>query len=202
MRRGKKNPGLHMHHEGPCTDNSTHGPTAAKEFALEQTGEDLLVDENGEHRGDDVAMFLSLPTSDGDSKGANRIIRRQAEIIGEEALGQLEQAPCNNHCGKNLTKSFCTLKKKETSFGGVGGLENGRIGALLHDVKHHLKMLRKETWVEGLEPTEAQVAETEKCIMNVIAHHCGDHSGCKDEDICPCPVLVLVVKFILKLGAG
>jgi hypothetical protein len=55
-------------------------------------------------------------------------------------------------------------------------LENRRIGALLHDVKHHLKMLRKVTQVEGLEPTEAQVAETEKCTVNVISHHCGDHS--------------------------
>jgi hypothetical protein len=38
--------------------------------------------------------------------------------------------------------------------------------------------------VEGLEPTEAQVAKTEKHIVNVIPHHCGDHSGCKDGEIC------------------
>ena len=185
MKAGERNPGLFLgKHEGECTSNSMNGPSVAEEFMLEEMGRDLLLDCEGTHLGDLLALFICYPTSDGDSKGANRLINKQAEIIGEEAEGQSQTLPCATHTGKNLNKSFYTLRKKDPSFRGIGGLENSRISAVGWDVKQCLKELKTESWDLHCEPTAAQVAATEKRILNVFPHHCGDHSGCTDGERC------------------
>jgi hypothetical protein len=75
IRDSKKNTSLFLgKHKGECTCNSMNGPAVAEEFMMETVGRDLLVDTDGNYRGDDLALFVCFPTSDGDSKGANRLV--------------------------------------------------------------------------------------------------------------------------------
>jgi hypothetical protein len=148
-----------------------YGPSIAEEFLLEQLGHDFLLDENGIYHGDRRALFLCFPTSDGDSKGANRLMRKQVSIIGPEAIGQSERLPCSGHVGKNFAESLYKLKENDKTFSGVGGLENGRIAAILHDIKMHLKVLKINSWDVNKGPTEEQTIATEKKVLNVLPHH-------------------------------
>jgi hypothetical protein len=78
---------------------------------LEDIGCDLLVDESGKFRGDDIALFVSCPRSDGDSKGACHIVKAQQGIVGAAADGKSEGTPCVTHVGKNSTSIFTSCGK-------------------------------------------------------------------------------------------
>ena len=143
IRQGEKNVSSFVgQHSGRCTANSLHGPAVAEEHMLEAMGRDLLVDKQGEYLGDDVALFVSVATSDGDSKGAKRLTKAQEKIIGEAANGKATTSNCVTHVGKNLNKSFYKMKENDSTYGGVGGLENGRISAIGWDIKMCLRELK------------------------------------------------------------
>ena len=103
-------------------------------------GRDLLLDKDGNFHPDDMLIFMSDPTSDGDSKGRNRLVREQAKIIGAAAIGQSgNSAGCVTHVTKNLNNDMHKIKKEDSSFSGLGGLENDRTKATSHDANTHLK---------------------------------------------------------------
>jgi hypothetical protein len=80
--RDKKDPRAFIsQHEGECSRTSKNSPAVAEEFALASTGTRLLVDESGNFRGDQEAVFLKIVIRDGDSKGANRLIQSQVDVI-------------------------------------------------------------------------------------------------------------------------
>ena len=48
-----------MAHEGFCYRNSKYNPASAVEYQAKEVARDLLVDEDGNYRGDDVAIFAA-----------------------------------------------------------------------------------------------------------------------------------------------
>eukprot|EP00562_Extubocellulus_spinifer_P035642 CAMPEP_0178683350 /NCGR_PEP_ID=MMETSP0699-20121125/2262_1 /TAXON_ID=265572 /ORGANISM="Extubocellulus spinifer, Strain CCMP396" /LENGTH=540 /DNA_ID=CAMNT_0020327949 /DNA_START=236 /DNA_END=1858 /DNA_ORIENTATION=+ len=75
----------HMKHGGVCYRNSKCGPGTAEEPSAEQAAEEFLLNDAGEYRGDDTAIFLDEVVSDNDTRAPNKFIAKQAEIIGENA---------------------------------------------------------------------------------------------------------------------
>ena len=179
IRQGNKDISLLKgNHGGECTCNSDDAVAIAEEFMLEKIGTELLVDEQGNIRPDSESIFISVPTSDGDSKGSHRLVGAQAKVIGGEADGQTEDAICTTHVKKNLTKAFHKLRKNDPSLRGGGGLTNDRIMAVSYDIHQNLLHLKLESWDVGHPPTDDQVTAAADSIMNVIDHHCGDHTNC------------------------
>jgi hypothetical protein len=186
--REGKDPLMHLRqHDGPCTSNSRCGPAQAEERAMAICGEDLLRDENGNYRGNKQAIFLGTTVSDGDSKGAHRLLQKQAEIIGPAALGRAERSPCLGHSSKCLSNAMYNIKKVDASFGGIGGLENDRIKAILCDINLHTRLLGSKINVLP-KPSSAEadkhISNALKGIKAVVPHHCGIHSGCVGADHC------------------
>ena len=185
IRDGDENPSLRKGtHKGPCSNNSIHGPAVSEEFALEQIGENLLVNEEGESLGDDEALFMCFPISDGDSKGAHRLMARQAAIVGSAATGQSERLPCSGHVGKNLGKGLHKIKAADFTISGEGLLESERIKSIQTYIHTHLLKLKNASWDKGEKPTTEMIQETNASIMNVVPHMCGNHRNCKDEELC------------------
>lgn len=94
---------------------------------LEAIGQELLLDKDGNCLGDDLALFTCSPTSNGDSKGANRTVQQQLEATGPEARGQSKWLPCSTHVGKNFNKALFWERKAHADLHGVGGLETACI---------------------------------------------------------------------------
>lgn len=46
------------------------------------------------------------------------------------------------------------------------------------------KHLETAWWDLGRAPTREQITETKRQILNIIPHHCSDHSGCNDPEKC------------------
>lgn len=185
IRRGDENPSLSVgDHLGECTGNSVHGPAVSEELALEEVGELLLLDENGMYLGDEEALFLSLPVTDGDTKGALRLMTRQMAIIGDVALDKAERSPCCTHVSKNMVGGLYKLKTDDTTMAGKGLLEPGRIKQLRSYVHTHLRRLKAVSWDQDRGPTEDQIDKTFCDINNILPHVCGDHRNCKDESLC------------------
>ena len=181
-------------HDGPRMSNSQRGPAQAEEQALAICGEDLLPDKNGSHRGNKQAIFLGTTVSDGDSKGAHRLVRKQAETIGPAVLGRAEQSPCSGHSSKCLSNAVRNIKKADASFGGVGGLENDRIKATLCDINPHVRLLGGKTNAQPKRSSaeaDKRASNALKGIKAVMPCHCGIHSGCVGADQCGCLALKL-----------
>lgn len=58
-----------MEHEGKCYRNSKNGPAVSEEYSCVEAGRRLLLDENGNIRPDEEAVFLCKLTSDNDTRG-------------------------------------------------------------------------------------------------------------------------------------
>jgi len=114
LKRGEKNLALFLgKHDGECTSNSMNGPSVMEEFMLEDLGQELLADKDGNCLGGNLALFMCCPTSDGDSKESNQLAQAQFHEISEEAHGQSEKLPCSTHVGENLNKSHCNLQQRK-----------------------------------------------------------------------------------------
>ena len=125
IQSGEKNVGLHKgKHSSPCSSNSIWGPSISEEHQLEEMGRDLLLDKDGNFHPDDMLIFTSDPTRDGDSKVRNRLVREQAKIIGAAAMGQSgNSAGCVTHVTKNLNNDMCKIKRKIPVLGVLVGLK-------------------------------------------------------------------------------
>jgi hypothetical protein len=188
--RDKKDPRAFIgQHEGECSRTSKNSPAVAEEFALASTGTRLLVDESGKYRGDEEAVFLKIVIRDGDSKGANRLIQSQVDVIGSPAAGRAVGEPDHGHVTKNLVKALYKVQKEHRSMKGKGGLENERIAAIVGDVKKCVKWLSIEikdiaTDIDTTIYVSGKVAECLKMLAAIVPHHCADHSKCISRERC------------------
>ena len=162
-----------MAHRGRCYKNTTHGVSVSEEYAAIEAGRRLLLDDNGDYRGDDSAVFLNVVVSDNDVNAPTNFIREQYEIIGEAAEGKAEHIPDIGHVIKDCNNELYRLRERDPSFRGVNLLENSRIRAIMADVLTAFLEYKPDIGDE-----QAQL----KCLKRigaVITHHCGNHSKCE-----------------------
>lgn len=168
-----------MAHEGTCYRNSTLAPSNAEVPLGAKIARDLLVDEDGEYVGDDLAIFCVNLNSDNDATLPNKFIEVQNRIIGEAADGKAEHIPDGGHVTKCQNNEFFRIREKDPSFKGNHALSNLRIRSLNSMVKRPIKKYR--------EAGVGNEAARKKCLDQigaVITHSCGDHSKCFDEEFC------------------
>ena len=65
-----------MAHEGTCYRNSNLAPSVAEAHLGGKIARDLLVDEDGEYVGDDLAIFCLNLNSDNDTTLPNKFLKR------------------------------------------------------------------------------------------------------------------------------
>ena len=73
---------------------------------------------------------------------------------------------------------FFKMREKDASFGEKGVLKNGRVLSIISDAQKAITICHDHI---------DNGVERKKCldkIMVIIPHHCGDHSLCKDRDLC------------------
>ena len=58
-----------MEHEGHCFRNSSAGPAGAEEKQAVEAARRLLLDDDGNYRGDNKAVFLYEVCADNDTRG-------------------------------------------------------------------------------------------------------------------------------------
>lgn len=182
-----------LKHDGECSINSKHGPAVAEEHALEWLAEYLLIDPvTKKLRNDDEAILADLFVADGDTKGANRFINKQASII-TEFDGIAIYLPDIGHFIKCISNALYALANKESTLRGAALLEANRIKAISTDITKILKEYGKEMEriKEEFGDDASVVFETTlnsareaaiKRINAIIPHHCNDHSSCSRED--------------------
>ena len=167
-------------HEGYCyKTKDNYGVAVAEEHLLATIGKHLLVDEDGNYRGDDQAIFAYRISSDNDTKSPQRLMRSQNEIIGETADGKAKHVADKNHIVKNFGNDvFAYRGKDKTAGSGVSGLNNERILMIKSDVSHILDFYQPHIGEEGPKKKALEL------VRALPKHHCGDHSLCKHEDFC------------------
>jgi hypothetical protein len=179
-------------HEGECNRNSKYGPAVAEEFALEKAGYDLLFDKDGNLLPYDERVFLTHVCGDGDSKGAKKLIQKQVDALIDAGYvegsfrGKALKFNDGGHVRKNVSNGFYDLRKRDGSFRGKAGLSNGRISALVSDLRGNVKALGEKLQSKDLSDAEkdSSIQECHECNLAVIPHHCGDHSKCLCVDRC------------------
>jgi hypothetical protein len=178
-------------HPGVCYRNTTHTPATAEEAASESAGIDLLQNADGSYRDDSEAIFCDEIVSDGDTKGRNKIINGQVDIIGAAAEGKAEGFPSIEHLMKCISNGFYTLADKNSTLKGAGLLQPARIKSITSDVNTVirssslcLQSLNRQETKKTISKDEAKVkrdAAHKQCLKDVhaiIPHHCGDHTQC------------------------
>jgi len=180
---------IHILYEtkGKCYQNTNQTPAVAEEFACIQAAKFLLLGEDGtDILPDDEAIFADEFISDGDTRGAKKLIARQADLIGDVAHGVAEPFPDFGHFIKCISNAFFKVRETESTYRGVGLLESTRIKAISLDVSRLLHSLHKRltTNRDGLPQADKQEA-IQRCldgIYAIVPHHCGDHSHCSAND--------------------
>ena len=167
-------------HAGKYYKNSNHGPAVAEEFACEDAGRLLLFDSESNFRGEDEAIFANPVVSDGDTKGANRLLDRQVDLLGLTKDERGRCVPDLGHLIKCISNGFFKLKSTNTEFSGKKLLHPLRIKCMSSDISRFLRSYKKAIDVIG----SVKNLERQKCLENlasVVPHHCGNHSKCKQE---------------------
>ena len=143
----------------------------------------LLIDpDTGKFRPDDEAILANFVIADGDTRGPNRFMETQAELVPTFA-GKAEYLPDIGHFIKCISNSFYKLATKHTELRGKNLLEAPRIRCICSDISQYLRdfgvELRKGIQGEELEK------QRKRCLRRidaVIHHHCGDHERCEPAD--------------------
>ena len=107
-----------MAHEGLCYRNSKHNPASAEEYQAKEVARDLLVDEDGNYRGDDLAIFAAQTITDCDTRTSKKLIQEQAEIIGNAAIGKADHSPDIGHVIKEVNNMLYKVRSKDSSLTG------------------------------------------------------------------------------------
>ena len=71
-----------LKHEGVWHQNSKCSPAVAEEHYAEEVGKRLLLNEDDQYAGDDVAISVDILVSDNDPMSPKKFIQSQHEIIG------------------------------------------------------------------------------------------------------------------------
>ena len=167
-----------MAHEGICYRNSKHNPASAEEYQAKEVARDLLVDEDGNYRGDDVAIFAAETITDCDTRTSKKLIQEQAEIIGDAAIGKADHSPDIGHVIKDVNNMLYKVRSKDSSFNGRYLLSNERIKSIHTDLRRPISDYSNEI---GNQVSQQQCLQQ---IGSIIRHHCGDHSKCTVQKYC------------------
>lgn len=165
-------------HDGHCFRNSSHNPASAEYFLAAEAANDLLLDEVGQYRGDDIAIFCRKVSADNDTRAPKNTIQEQANIIGEAADGIAEHIPDKGHTIKNVNNGFYNARDKNPSMGGAQCVSNVRIKTMHTDLRRAL-----DTCIAAGN-TEAAQCECLKQMYATVPHHSGDHSQCFQPKYC------------------
>ena len=168
-----------MKHDGECFRNSKLTPCVAEEHQCRMVGQDLIVDENGKYRGDDMAIFCQRVNADNDTKGPKNIIRVQNEIIGSSADNIAEHLPDKGHVLKCNNNKLFKIREQDKTLKGVHALTNLRIKSINSDISRIISDYEEK----GVGNEEARKACLEQ-LGAIITHHCGLHHDCKHEKWC------------------
>ena len=169
---------LSLKHKGKCYRKGKNAPASAEEPQAAEIGRGLLLNKEGQYRGDDVAVFAQRIHSDNDTRAPLKMIRTQNEIVGPAADDISEHQPDLGHTLKNVSGELYGICDKDSSFQGKGLLENGRILTIMADT------------CRGISQYHPFLGDTDKrteCLKNIgntIAHHCGNYSDCTNPTMC------------------
>lgn len=163
-----------MGHEGHCFRNAKYSAKAGEEKEAPKVGRDLLLDKDGKPRMNGI--FMQDITGDMDTRGPNKTIAAQQQIIGPAVLNLARHLPDEGHLSKGLGNELWGITKEDSSFKSVHCLSAIRIKSIQSDVKG---VVRSYT------PHVGDPLERQKCLKQlraVVRHHCGDHSLCTHEN--------------------
>lgn len=166
-----------------CSRNSKHGPAGAEEWAVGSLAEFLLLDpDTKQFLPDDEAILANIIVADGDTKGPNKFIRKQSEIV-PTYQGKAQYLPDIGHFIKCISNSFYALSKKYAELKGVSLLEPSRIRCICGDISKYLREYGEDLRnVKDPDKLDKSRTLTMRRIDNLIDHHCGDHSCCEVAD--------------------
>ncbi|KAL7536484.1 hypothetical protein ACHAXR_007193 [Thalassiosira sp. AJA248-18] len=172
-----------------CYVNSKHNPASAEEWALESLAKFLLIDpDTGELRPDDEAILVNHVIGDGDTKGPNKFIKKQVEIV-PSFQGKAEYLPDIGHFIKCISNSFFALATKNAELRGKCLLEAPRIRCMCGDISKYLREYgddyRKWSSSDDIDAEEKLNKSRDRALNRIDAlvhHHCGDHKYCASTD--------------------
>ncbi len=165
-------------HEGFCYRNSKHNPASAEEYQAKEMARDLLVDEDGNYWGDDVATYAAEAITDCDTQTSKKRIQEQAKIIGDAAIGKADHSPDIGHVIEDVNNMFYKVRSKDSSFNGRYLLSNERIKSIHTDLRRPISDYSNEI---GNQVSRQQCLQQ---IGSIIHHHCGNHSKCTVQKYC------------------
>ena len=166
-----------VRHEGTCFRNTKHGPAVAEEYACVEAANALIFDKGGNFLGTEEACFIDKLVTDGDTRGAKKIIKKQGELLGDFVKGIATHIPDIGHFIKTISNGFYKFKTAHKEYSGVGLLEPIRIKTISSDISRHLRNYRDNM----NKPNSIRSFERTKCLDNIdsiIHHHCGNHDFC------------------------
>ena len=95
-----------MKHKGRCYRNSPCGPAVLEEYAAVKAGRRLLLDDEGNYRGDDSAVFLDIFVADNDVRAPMNLIKEQFDVIEDHAEDVAEHIPNIGHVIKDCNNEL------------------------------------------------------------------------------------------------
>ena len=101
-------------HVGKCCRNIKISPSRTEEHACIESVSLLLMDEEGNILNNDEVIFAKEIMSDGDTRGRNKFINSQLEILGSRANSKASLIPDIHHFIKCASNRFCTFKEKKS----------------------------------------------------------------------------------------
>jgi len=173
-----------LSHSGVCHRNTVHGPATAEEYAFEDIAVSYLLDpKTRELLPDDEAIFVDQMVTDGDSRGAKRLIQKQVDVLlehGFDATGLAKQVPDIGHFVKTVSNAFYKLANEDSTIKGAGLLEPTRIRALSSDVSKHLRRYHEKRKKQPMDVAKLR-AECLSSLKAIVPHHAGNHNCCSSE---------------------
>ncbi len=166
-------------HDGPCYRKTNYSSAAAEEFEQEKSSVALLLHDSGMPPGEDTASIASTVIADNNTRGPNRFMTKQKEIVGADADDYLAtDHPDLNHVIKNCSNKLYATAAKDKSFNGRLALSSVQIRLICSDITKAIKRYN---------PNIGNPVARTKCLDQlaaVIRHRCGDHRFCKDAELC------------------
>ena len=192
-----------LKHQGKCSRNTKWSPAVAEENAMEELGKYLLIDPStGKFRPDNEAVLARLVCTDGDTKGCNRFIKTQAELVPSFA-GEAVYMPDIGHFVKAISGGMHALIANCKDLSGKSLLDGARIKTITADISRALRDYGKQLRSEPPDSSGPEVDDRIKKYRNyamkrikaIIPHHCGNHEDCSYDD---CNMVRLERHFIAK----
>jgi hypothetical protein len=118
---------IDLFRDGQCFRNSKYSPAQAEEYACEAAGRFFLFDEaTNDFKPSDEAFFVAEMVTDGDTYGASKLFKAQAELLKHYSVTlprEPRQLPDIGHFIKTVSNGLYTLGNNNKALKGVSLLE-------------------------------------------------------------------------------